>query len=737
MTARPAPIKGPLLVPGATCWRLARATRLALLQDAGPTFAAMATAMESARRTIFILGWDLDSRTVLRPEASEPAERTLLPLLCRCLDRQPDLQVFILVWDFSFIYAFEREPRPRRQFGHAHPRLRFALDADHGSGGSHHQKVVVVDDQVAFVGGVDLTLHRWDDPQHLPVDARRIDGDGALYDPFHDVHAVVAGPAAAALGELARMRWRGRRRRPAPAPVDAGTGGEAAGEASDPPAWPRDLAADARDIQVGLARTLACPGQPTVREIEALTLQAIAAAERWIYSENQYLTSGSIVRALAARLTAAQGPEIVLVLPEVESGWKERSSMGILRAQALARLRAADRHQRLRLLTPVVSRGGDSRRVAVHAKVMVVDDALAKIGSSNFSNRSMGLDSECDLAVEAHDDASTAFVASVRNRLLGEHLGLAAAEIGARLVADPSLLRLVDRHPGSSPRTLIPTPITGEAPFDFAVLDGAMVDPPEPWSADLLLGRAVPLPFRRRVARHWLRPAILVAAVLLVWVVFRHWDPHALRFHAAVKDVTARIAEAPAGPLIVTLAYAAAATIFVPVTVLATATLAVFGLWPGVPVAWVGGVLSAMLSHAIGMRLGARAMAWLPARMGNGLRRILTRQAFWSVVLLRLLPVGNFAALNLVAGAVKVPRRSFLWGNMAGLLPGLFGLGLVVDRLIAVLQRPSVFNVAAAVVMLALLAVLGAILKRRLTAPPRGRSPGQPPPAGTAVRRTV
>jgi phospholipase D1/2 len=731
----------PLLVPGSTCWTLVQADRLTLLQDAGPTFAAMASAMESARRTIFILGWDLDSRTVLRPEAAEPAQRALLPLLCRCLQRQPELEIFILVWDFSFIYAFEREPRPRRQFGHAHPRLHFAMDADHGSGGSHHQKVVVVDDQVAFVGGVDLTLHRWDNPQHLPVDPRRVDGDGVLYDPFHDVHAAVAGPAAAALGELARMRWRGRRRRPAPPPVqaswpaDAGAGQTTA--TTEPAAWPPDLAVDARDIQVGLARTLVCPGQPTVREIEALTLRAIAAAERWIYAENQYLTSGVVVRALAARMAAEQGPEIVVVLPEVESGWKEQSSMGILRAEALAQLRQADRHGRLRLLTPVVSLDGDSRRVAVHAKVLVVDDTLAKIGSANFSNRSMGLDSECDLVVEASEGtagARAAFVTSVRNRLLGEHLGLSAAEVTARLAADPSLLHLIDKHPESSARTLVPTPIAGHAPFDFAVLDGAMVDPPEPWSADLLLGRAVPIPFRRRVARRWLRPAILVGVVLLIWAVLHRLDPHAVRFHAAVRDLTHRIADAPAGAFFAVLAYAAAATVFVPVTILATATLAVFGMWPGVPIAWAGGVLSATLSHAIGARLGERAMAWLPRRIGDGLRRILTRQAFWSVVLLRLLPLGNFAALNLVAGAVKVPRRSFLWGNMAGLLPGLLGLGLVVDRLLAVLRRPTVFNVTAAVVVLVLLLVLGTFLKRRLTAPPRRRpAPDQPASTGASA----
>ena len=631
------------------------ARRLSLIQDAGATFSAMAAAMEAAQRTIFILGWDMDSRTILRPGVADPADSTLLPLLCRCLERQPALQVFILIWDFSFIYAFEREPRIRHQFARAHARLHFLLDADHGSGGSHHQKIVVVDDQVGFVGGVDLTFHRWDTPEHRPVDPRRVDAAGVGYDPFHEVHAAVSGPAAAALGELARMRWRRRRGRPTP-PLAAAE--DAPGRIPDPSAWPGDLAIDAQDIQVGLARTLVCRGQPTVKEIESLTLKAIGAARRWIYAENQYLTSGSLMRALGRRLAADVGPEIVVLLPEVESGWKEQSSMGVLRAEALGYLTQADRHHRLRLVTPVVSGDGQTRRVAVHAKVLVVDDALAKIGSANFSNRSMGLDSECDLAVEAYDPRSGAFVASVRDRLLGEHLGVAPAEIADRLARGGSLLRLVDDHPALSARGLIPTPIAIDAPFDFAVLDGAMVDPPEPWSADMLLDRAVPVSFRRRLARRWSRPLGLVAAVLLAWALVRHWDPHAHRFHAALTELTAWIAEKPAGAFIATAVYAAAGAVFIPVTLLATATLTVFGAWPGVAIAWAGGVLSATLSHAVGLRLGDRALTWLPARLEKNLRRILTRRAFWSVVLMRLLPLGNFGALNILAGAVRVPRRS-------------------------------------------------------------------------------
>jgi phosphatidylserine/phosphatidylglycerophosphate/cardiolipin synthase-like enzyme/uncharacterized membrane protein YdjX (TVP38/TMEM64 family) len=718
------------LVPGSNCWKKVTADRLSLLQDAGPTFAAMASVMEAAQRTIFIVGWDLDSRTVLRPDENDPYRRTLLPLLCRCLELRPELHIFVLIWDFSFIYSFEREPRPRRQFGRAHPRLHFSLDANHGSGGSHHQKLVVVDDQVAFVGGIDLTLHRWDVPEHRPQDHRRTEASGALYDPFHDVHAVVSGPAAVALGELARDRWQADRRRPAPPPPVRLPAGGAAGAADpatvggDSSVWPADLAVDATMIEVGLARTLVCPGRPAIKEVEALTLGAIAAAERWIYAENQYLTSGAITRALGRLLSADTGPEVVLLLPEVESGWKEQSSMGILRAQALAYLLQKDRHRRLRLLTPVVSRDGESRRVAVHAKVLVIDDVLAKIGSANFSNRSLGLDSECDLAVEGCDPASRSFVASVRNRLLGEHMGLPPEQVAARLAEHGSLLRLVDEHPVSSPRALVPTPTSGEAPFDFAVLDGAMVDPPEPWSANLLLDRAVPVPLRRRLARRWLRPVCFAAAVLMVWVVWHHWDPSARRLHASVLRMATLIAERPAGGLIAVIVYAVAGTLFIPVTLLATATLTVFGLWPGVVVAWAGGVLSATLSHTIGAALGQRAVAWIPERVGTSLRRFLTRQAFWSVVFMRLLPLGNFGALNTVAGAIKVPRRSFILGNMVGLLPGLIGLGVIVDRFLAVLRYPSAANVVVVVALVALLGWLGAMVRRRYAPAAPGTSRG-------------
>lgn len=674
-----------LLVPGCSCWKLVPASRLSVIHDAASTFSAMASAMSVARKSIFILGWDLDSRTVLRYGGAGAETIRLLPFLRECLSRRPELHVFVLLWDFSVIYAWEREADPEALWGRVHPRLHFALDGGHPRGASHHQKVVVVDDAVAFIGGIDLTLHRWDTPDHRPHDARRKDGNGLHYGPFHDVHAVVAGPAAEALGQLARDRWGQRGSTASPWMVSR--------PADDIDAWPDELQIDAADVSVGLVLTDLRPGYAPAKHVEALTLTAVAAAQRWIYIENQYLTAGPIYKALGAQLMRDTGPEVLLLLPEVESGWKEQSSMGILRAQAFQYLLRKDVHGRLRLLTPTVFENGKSCSIAVHSKVLIIDDRLAKIGSANLSSRSMGLDTECDLAVEASDASTGELVGSIRNRLLAEHLGLSASAVRQRLAEHGSLCRLVDEHPKDSLRRLVLTPRAAVAPLDLALMDGAFVDPPAPWTADLILEHAVPVPLRRGMARRWLRPLALIGLVIVGWFAFRSWAGDAAHWRAVVGATLVGIAERPAGTLLVVLFYAIAGALFVPVTLLATTTLAVFGMWPGVAIAWTGSLLSATLSHTVGRRLGPRVVTWLPSRVEKSVRRFLERQSFWAVVFMRLLPLGNFGALNLAAGALGIRRRSFVLGNMAGLLPGLFGLGVVVDRTLALLYQPTTLNV--------------------------------------------
>ncbi|HUF86265.1 MAG TPA: phospholipase D-like domain-containing protein [Thermohalobaculum sp.] len=199
------------------------------------------------------------------------------------------------------------------------------------------------------------------------------------------------GPAAGALADTARDRWQwATGHRPVPA---------RAGAPSD--CWPGHLAPDIEDVEVAIARTYpAWKGRGAVREVEALFRDTIARAEHTLYIENQYFTATRIARAVLDRLGEDDCPEIVLVVPQAPTGWLEQSTMGTRQRYLLARLRQADRHGRLRVYMPVVGAAGEVA-IKVHAKVMVADGRFVRVGSANLNNRSMGLDSECDLALES------------------------------------------------------------------------------------------------------------------------------------------------------------------------------------------------------------------------------------------------------------------------------------------------------------------------------------------------
>ncbi|MGH8808570.1 MAG: VTT domain-containing protein, partial [Noviherbaspirillum sp.] len=178
-----------LLQPGRNCWRIERAHRFAMLVDAQAYFNAVRAAIRNARHSVFILSWDIDSRTWLVPEgAHDGYPEPLGDFLHAVVASRPDLHAYVLDWDFAMLYALEREWLPVYKLDwRTHRRLAFRLDARHPIGGSHHQKVVVVDARIAFVGGLDLTRARWDTPEHACDAPLRRDSDGKPHGPFHDV----------------------------------------------------------------------------------------------------------------------------------------------------------------------------------------------------------------------------------------------------------------------------------------------------------------------------------------------------------------------------------------------------------------------------------------------------------------------------------------------------------------------------------------------------------------------
>jgi phosphatidylserine/phosphatidylglycerophosphate/cardiolipin synthase-like enzyme/uncharacterized membrane protein YdjX (TVP38/TMEM64 family) len=693
---------------GINCWRRVGADRVAFLFDAAPYYEVLASSMERARRSIFVLGWDIDSRVKLRrqpgvtPEASE-----LRPLLNAVVSSRPGLHVYLLAWDYALIYALERELVPLYNLGlRTHRRIHFQLDDRHPPGASHHQKLVVIDDALAFAGGIDLTCHRWDTQRHAPDDPRRVAADGEAFDPFHDMQIAVSGQAARALGDLARQRWR-RATGERLSPVSV---------SGDP--WPEGLRPDLERVEVAIARTVPAHEEVAeVREVERLYLDSIAAAHRWLYIENQYLTASSIRDALARRLREPEGPEIVIVGPRQASGWLENGTMDVLRARVLDHLRAADRHGRLRVYYPRLA--DPDTAIYVHAKVMVADDRLLRVGSANLANRSMGLDTECDVALEAGGRTEvTGAILSFRDRLLAEHLGVPASRVSERMERSGSLIETVEELRGTGERDLEPLEVEIPEWLDRTIPEEPPFDPPAPLEPEELFARLVPEEIQRGARRPLLKGALILAALLLLaaawrWTPLVDWiDPRVLSSWAA--PIRGTWVE----PIAAMSAFVVGGLVMVPLTLLILDSSIVFGPVAGFCYSLCGAVLSAAVAFWIGRRIGRRTVRRLAGTRVNRVSRGLARGGILGVVAIRLLPVAPYTVVNLVAGASHLRLWEFLVGTVIGLLPGLLALTALGDRIEAALRAPSVGSVillvATAVSVLALAIAVNRWLGKRV-----------------------
>lgn len=705
----------PILEPGRNCWRIESARRTAFLVDGKDYFRAVRDAMARAKRSIFILGWEIDSRLrLVREGQTDGVPEILNELLQLVVRRRRDLHVYVLLWDFAMLYATDREWIPiYRLGGRSHRRIHVCLDSSHPVGASHHEKVVVVDDAVAFVGGIDLSRNRWDTSEHRADDPRRINIAGDRYVPFHDVQVLMDGEAAAAMGEMARQRWSRATRTPEPVAMRRSDG--------DP--WPPGVKADSENVDVGIARTMpSYDEQQEVREIERLYLDAVKAARHVIYIENQYFTCHSIGEAIAGRLQEPDGPEIVIICPLRTDGWLSQYTMDVLRGRLLKRLRAADRHKRLRVYHPVMPGLGDGC-IKLHSKLMVVDDRLVRVGSANLSNRSMGLDTECEVAIESGGNVRMSrTIERFRNRLIAEHLGVDAAAVTAAIRQEGSLGGAVESLRGS-PRTLEVLEGKVDPDVDALVPDAAVADPEKPIDPEALAEYFVP----DEPAEGAGRPALLGASILILLLAvagaWRFTPLGELLDIQSLLDGMAAFRHESFAPLAVILGYIVAGFVLLPVTVLIVVTVLVFGPLAGFALSITGAFMSALSTYGLGRALGRNLVRRFAGTRLNQLSRWLGRRGFLAIIAVRVLPLAPFTVVNMVAGASHIRLRDFSLGTLLGMAPGMLAIAFFTDRLEATIRRPTTEEFILLAVLVGIIAA-GAVLFRRWIRR-RGASPAR------------
>jgi phosphatidylserine/phosphatidylglycerophosphate/cardiolipin synthase-like enzyme/uncharacterized membrane protein YdjX (TVP38/TMEM64 family) len=656
-----------------------------VLIDGSAFFPALREAIVQAQRTVFIVGWDLDSRMKLMPEGAQDGyPDPLCDFLHAVTASRRHLCIYILAWDFAMLYAFEREWLPVYKMGwRTHRRMRFKQDGKHPLGGSHHQKIVVVDDRLAFVGGLDLTRSRWDTPAHAPAEPLRRDPNGARYPPFHDVQVMFDGDAAREVGQLVRERWRRacgravaiRARRSARDDVDL---------------WPARTPVDVEDVELGISCTdPAYLGRPGVFHLRTLYLDGIAAARRNIYIENQYFTAGSIGDALRQRLNQAHGPDLAIVVPRNQSGWLQEATMGVLRARLHRLLQSADASGRYRMYAPHIEGLRDGTIINVHSKLMIVDDDLLVIGSANLNNRSLVLDTECDVALEARGDPRLRrAIASVRDRLLAEHLDVPHATVACAFEVHEGLNAAIEslRH---GPRRLDAIEPQVSPDLDALIPAEALIDPEQPVEPDRLVRQFVPEDRRQPLAGRFLGLGAVVLAIALCAAVWR-FTP--LGQHLNLAEMVGgarRVSGLPFSPALIVGAYVLASLVLVPITLLIAVTGVVFGAWLGGVYAFVGTGLAAGVTYGIGRWLGRD---WVRRMAGPRLNKLSERvgeRGLFAVMVIRILPVAPFTIVNMMAGASHIGIRDFLVGTLLGMGPGMVLTVSFAQQLATAVHHPT------------------------------------------------
>ena len=695
--------EGAIIQPGRNCWRVDRADRFYCIQDAADYFLLARRALLAARDTVFLLGWDIASTIDLAPGLEDADAPTRLDeLVAFIAKRRPQLRVYILIWDYGSLYTLEREPLTRWRLRWRTPRnVRFGFDDRHPVGASHHQKILVVDDQLAFCGGIDLTWHRWDTRDHRLEEPARLTALGRPYDPYHEVQAMVSGPVAASLGLLSRDRWRALREEDLP-PIAP----------SRDDLWPSDVSPDLTGVDVAIARTMpASETQAEIRECEALFHDSIARAKQTIYIENQYFTDDTLAKALAARLKEAEGPEVVIVVPKECYGWLERQSMGAFRDAAFRIMADADVHGRLRLLYPIAARARDVATF-IHSKVMIVDDELVRIGSANFARRSMGMDTECDLAVEAAGDAQIcAGIRHIRDRLVAEHLGLAVDAVAPGLERAGSLRALIDAHQAAD-RTLLPVaPVTDDVGEPSPAMR-ATIDPGEPLGFGAAVVQMVPpvdATGSGAPLRLWILPAIALLAALATSSVINTRPEF-----QEVRDALQGTSSLPSAVWMGTSAFLAAGLLLVPLELLTVVAAVALGGLRGGLVAAIASLALAVIGYLAGRAIGASRIAhWVSRRSYRSVRQ-LGAHGVIGVLVLRLSSVASTGAIHLLSGAGRVPFLEYLAGTMIYLVPAIVALSALGSVFRDALLRPSMSNALTTMAVAALLIVIAGAIRMLL-----------------------
>jgi len=701
-------------------WTLTEGNEAWLYSDAADYYEAFVNACTRAQHTILIVGWDFHSDTVLtfteRRAGLRPKRLKLRRFLRRLVRQKPNLQIYILTWDYAPFYLLERERLQSWRRGWLkHPRIHFHLDDAHPISASHHQKFVVVDADIAFVGGLDLTIRRWDNAAHSHTAPFRRDPYGEPYGAFHDYQLGVTGLVLLDLIRLFQGRWlnaTGQRLNHLP---------NVQRHVSDP--LPEQTAATFLNAKIAFSRTMpAFKEFDEINEILHLFFKLIHSAVHSIIIENQYLTAHSVVEALGERLKAPEGPEIIIILPEKAGGWLEIRTMGMLQDLALNRLLRSDVHKRLRIYYPFdKNRAALKLAMTVHSKLMIIDDQFLTVGSANLNNRSMGYDTEIQLTIDARDDVSNQrAIGHTIAYVLAHHCEIETDMLEKKIWESGSVIKpleeLCDPSRERHLATLHPHPSSDK----YQLEDMNWLDMEKPSQLEKAMdqwGFASELAARKLgVAPRVLLLGLTVFFAIVLGVLWHYvlHDPDGSE-EAMRRILAYPMADPMQARIIMPLVFGIGAIFFIPINLLIIITASFFTTgW-----AFFEILMGTIVNVCVGYTLGRFVGRYIFERFfGKRTQKILDRIGkgqFFTILFLRIFPIAPSSLINLAAGSGKVPFFRFLAATILGMTPGTIMLVLFQKSIMDVFRQPGFGSIITLIILAAITYLIYRWSRRRFS----------------------
>ena len=656
--------------------------RLRFLTTSAEYYEALAACLAKAQHRILIVGWSFDDRVVLTRDAERP-RKSVGDLLLECAARRPELLIQLRIWEAPPMFGADQylsQSFRDRVAKTENLDLRF-VPLDSAFAG-RHEKYVLIDSVLAFLGGIDVTHSRWDRADHKAKNAKRTNPQGERYVPYHDVQIALSGPV---VGEL----WR------------VATGDGIVETAAEPMApeeswWPPDLPVDAEDAVISLVRTRLDPhtDKTAVSEIRDRYLDLIGRAQTSIYIENQYFSSAAVTDAIINRVREPHGPDVVIIMSKRLPDTLGRMTMGTNNSVQLSRLLNEDAHGKVTFFSRVAPDDPDTT-VKVHSKLMIIDSRVITLGSANISRRSFRMDSELNMIIDAHDSDNHDLVRQLEARLCAQHCGLSTAE-WIRLVAD---------HDGSVPAALKaraadwPGLRPGKLSLDTTHLPAELIEkldmdkPPQAESAMQRLVQANPGGIRARI-RQGLLVVLALALVSAAAVLFVRID---IDMEAILESVRQIYRTRPVLGIALTIgSYWLSIALFVTIVVPIVFFAALHGPLLGILFSIAGLFSGAAVYYRLGLLVydANWVNRFKAIRVAKEQLERIKPYGVWAVAISRMVPSGPFAVVNFVTGMLGFTWRQFLVGSLIGLLPGIVAFSLFGEIIQNVFTDPGWTNIA-------------------------------------------